>query len=146
MTKTIAFAATVFSISFAHGQKHAPLEIPSVINNKFQQQFPNANDVDWETKPRYYKVEFEDNRTNFEHKIHNKRGTMIYSKEEISIENLPKKILHQINRNYPEFKIKDVEKISTTKNTFYTIEIKHLQKKWELSYQSSGTLIRKKND
>lgn len=60
MKKKILIIAAVIGITFtSQAQDILQSQIPSVIQNQFNSQFPKATAVEWEMDGSYYSVEFE---------------------------------------------------------------------------------------
>lgn len=121
--------------------------IPSVVANSFQKQFPNATGVDWEIKDNVYNVEFDAN--NNEHEVWiDSKGNIISHKEEIRVSQVPAHIVAAVKRDFPEFRIDDADKYETDSQITYKMELDkgtfdRTGIEWKVTYDNSGKLINK---
>lgn len=78
----------------------------------------------------------------------NHHGQGIESEEDLDFSDIPKavgeKITDYLKRNYPDFRIIEIEKRNTAGNEFYDIEIRHPSSSsgyWELSFDLDGRYV-----
>lgn len=131
-----------WSLTFA--QEIPQSEVPSVIANRFQQDFPEAKDIEWERKGDFYEVEFEIGRPDKDHKIrYDAQANVLRHKAEITKQDLPAEIAQILDTDYPAYRIKDIKKIVDGNTTLYTLEAKTPIEEWELVFDSQGRLLSK---
>ncbi|MCO5235264.1 MAG: PepSY-like domain-containing protein [Chitinophagaceae bacterium] len=147
--KKYFLSALALLITFATvtGQDIPKRNVPSVILNNFQKSFPNAKDVEWEKKGDVYKVDFETGTFRNDHSAwYNAGGELIRHKQEISKKNLPRAVLAAIEKDYPGYRVNDVEKITEKNQVSYKMEVKSLTEDWDIIYDASGKILSKKAD
>jgi hypothetical protein len=121
-----------------------PSEVPSVIVNNFQKAFPKATDVEWELDGANYKVEFETGLFGQDHDVwYDQNGKLIRRKEEISKSDVPQKVMAAINRDFKDYRIDDVKKITEGNKLVYTLELKSFREEWKVAFDSEGKLLSK---
>ncbi len=97
-------------------------EVPSVILNKFQQDYTNATHVEWEKKMNNYEVEFEIGRTDHEI-IYSAGGELIRHEEDLSANELPSAVSQTVKNDYAGYHVDDVDKITDESGTYYIVEL-----------------------
>ncbi|WP_176146277.1 PepSY domain-containing protein [Parapedobacter luteus] len=111
------------SYTWAGAQEIKRSQVPSIILNRFETEFRNARDVEWERKPGLYEVEFEIGP--WEHKVHYDRdGMKVYHDREIGADQLPLMVKDAIRRKYPGCSLKDMKHIDRKGQITYEVEIK----------------------
>ena len=100
----------------------ASSEIPSVVENTFESHFPNAMNVEWETKGDDFEVDFEVEKKEYSARI-DPSGSMLGYKYEIAHEAIPASILAFLNTEYSKKKWDEPEILVQDKNSYYQIEI-----------------------
>lgn len=138
-------ALTIFSLTNKVVAQEMPQnQVPSVIVNNFQKQFPKAFDVEWELKGNLYQVEYEIGALGADHESwYNQTGKLVQHKEEISKKDLPQKVLSSIDKSFSLYRIDDVKKITETNNVTYTLELKSFTEEWKVAYDNNGKLLSK---
>lgn len=136
-----AFITTVFSLQAQDLTQH---QVPSVIVNKFNKQFPKAADIEWEMDGSLYNVEFEIG-WNTDHEIgYDTEGNIVKHKEEISKSELPKAVQNGIKTNFSGYAIDDLERITDNGKVFYKMELNSLMKEdWDVVMDADGTVLSK---
>lgn len=136
-----------FTAGLSFGQKIHQSQVPSVVLNQFQQNFPNAKDIEWKQKPGYYEVEFEVGRPDKDHEIwYDSTGKVLYHKQEISKSDLPAKVMNTLNADFKLYRIKDVKKIDRAGKITFKMEAKSLTEEWDLLIDADGNILSKKPD
>lgn len=141
----LATALTIFSLTNkATAQEMPQSQVPSIIVNNFQKQFPKAFDVEWELKGNLYQVEYEIGVLGSDHEAwYNQTGKLVKHKEEIGKKDLPQKVLSSINKSFSLYRIDDVKKITETNSVTYTLELKSFTEEWKVAYDKNGKLLHK---
>lgn len=122
-------------------------DVPSLIINKFQQDYPKAKDISWEKKGVNYEVDFDLGFPERDHEIlYAPTSEVLRHKQEIKVKDLPANVKEKVLVEFPNYQIKDVNKIIMGTATFYTLEVKSSSVKWELKVDDKGNIINKKQD
>lgn len=148
MKKKILIIAAVIGITFTtQAQDILQSQIPAVILNQFNSQFPKATDVEWEMDGSNYTVEFELN-WNIDHEVwYNTEGKIVKHKEDISSSDLPKVVNERIQTDFSGYSIDDVERITDNGIVVYKMELNHLmQQDWDVVIDASGNVLSKMAD
>lgn len=133
--------ATVFS---SQAQDLVQNQVPSVILNKFHEQFAKATDIEWEMDGLLYNVEFEIG-WNTDHEIwYDTEGNIIKHKEDISRSELPEAVRNVIKTNFKGYTIDDLERITDNGKVCYKMELNSLMKEdWDVVMDVDGTVLSK---
>ncbi|MGB3182374.1 MAG: PepSY-like domain-containing protein [Cyclobacteriaceae bacterium] len=108
----------------------------------FEQKYPDAKDVDWNTDSNdYYEAEFEQDdekyRADFE-----QDGTWIETENSIDYDDLPEAIQEAVKRDYDPDDITEVEQVDhAKKGKFYDVEFKDKGKNKDVEYREDGSVI-----
>lgn len=141
MKKMFLIVMTLGICNLGFSQKIQKNQIPSVILNQFNSQFPKATDIEWKMVGEFYKVEFETSR-DVDHDVwYNVEGKMVKHKEELSARNLPTPIKEYVKKHYSGYKIDDVDKITEGKTITYKVEVEKYDREINLYFNENGTLI-----
>lgn len=133
-----------FTVNLSFGQKIQQSQVPSVVLNQFQQNHPNARDIEWKQKPGYYEVEFETGRPDRDHEIrYDSTGKILYHKQEITKGDLPAKVINTLNTDFKRHRIRDVKKIDQAGKVTYKMEAKSITGEWDLVIDADGKIISK---
>lgn len=145
MKKQFLVFGTALSIAFTTQAQDIPQsQVPSVIVNEFNKQFPKATDVEWEMDGSLYDVEFEIG-WNIDHEVwYNAEGKMVKHKEDISKSELPKAVIDKIKADFKGYSIDDLERISDNGKVVYKMELDALvQQDFDVVMDSEGKIISK---
>ena len=93
-----------------------------VLLQRFQQDFPNARDAEWEMNDEVYEVEFKVSNRDFE-AYYDKDGNLLLYKQDIRSSELPAIVKTAAKAQFPTYRFEDVEKIVKGTQTFYKIEM-----------------------
>lgn len=122
-------------------------QVPSIIVNKFQQDYPKAHDIDWEMDGENYEVEFELGLLQKDHEIlYSPSGEILRHKQEITKSDLPEKVKNVLKNDYSGYRIKDVDKIEMDGKVIYKLEAKSLKDEWDLTLDEEGNILSNKLD
>lgn len=149
MKKIILMSSFVLGLftNVAFAQDIPQSQVPSVVVNSFQKEFPKAYDVEWELDGENYKVEFETGVLGTDHDVwYDKTGKSIRHIEEISKSDLPQKILAKINNDFSGYRMDDLERITDDGKTSYKVELKSFTEKWKVAFDSEGNVLNKLAD
>jgi len=145
MKKQILILSTALAISLSTQAQDMPQsQVPSVILNQFNNQFPKATDVEWEMDGNLYNVDFEVS-WNIDHEVwYNAEGKLIKHKEDISKSELPKAVNDRIQADFSGYSIDDLECITDNGKVIYKMELNALtQTDWDIVIDSEGKVISK---
>lgn len=149
MNKLILISAiALFGVwGLTSAQEIPQSEVPDVIVDRFQQDFPDAKDIEWELKGDAYEVEFEIGRPDKDHKIrYNAQAEILRHKAEISKQDLPAEIVRVLDTDYKSYRIKDIKRIVEGDTTIYILEAKSPIEEWDLVFDAQGKLLSKVPD
>src|SRR5690606_38063889 len=125
--KLIITLSTAIVLSLATQAQDIPQgQIPSVILNQFNKQFPKATDIEWEMNGDLYNVDFETG-WNIDHEVwYNAEGKIVKHKEDISKAKLPKVVKDRIQSDFKGYFIDDLERITNNGKVAYKMEMNAL--------------------
>src|SRR5690606_21201669 len=105
-------------------------EVPSVIRNSFDTEFPEAVETDWEKKREDFEVDFEVNKADYS-ALFTKTGEMVMVKQEVELKSLPGPVNEVLQKEYAGYRIEEAEKIDMEGIIYFQIELegKFLEKK-----------------
>lgn len=148
MKRTIFFISTGILLSlnssFAQDVHHS--QVPSIILNHFNKNFPKAKDIDWEKEGDMYNVDFETGWSTDHEVWYNPAGEMVKHRKEISKSDLPKSIRTKVNSEFSGFIFRDVEKTVSESDTTYSMELHSFTQEWEVIFDAKGELLSKKTN
>lgn len=143
----ISVMAFLTTLGQSFGQDISQLKVPSLIVNRFQQDYPEARDVEWERKDSLYEVDFELGWINNDHEIrYDAEGKVVWHKKEISKGDLPQEVKDRLSADYKFYWIKDVKEIEENNQIIYTLEAKSLTREWKLTLDKEGNILDKVAD
>lgn len=97
-------------------------EVPAMVENSFQQQFPNAKDVDWELSGNDYEADFDIDA--IDHKtLIAPEGNVVRYKYDIADTALPEAVKTKIASEYGNRKIDGSEVLKIGESTYYQVEL-----------------------
>jgi len=142
--KTFKTLATLlFTSSVLYAQDIPKNQVPSVVLNQFNIDFPKAKDIDWEMEGNIYHVDFELGWDQDVEAWYESNGKLIRLEEELSRKSeLPQAVIATIEKNFQSYEIDDVEKITENKNEYYKIELEKGKKEITININKNGTLIK----
>ena len=142
MKKQCVLIGMLFACGALFSQQVPTKQMPSVIVNQFNNDFPKAKYIEWELKNNIYTVEFELSSGKDYEAWYSFSGDQIRVQEELTVSKLPKVVISSIRNNYPAHCIEDVEKITENKTVSYKIDIEHKNHEQTLLVSNSGSIIK----
>ena len=134
MKKVIVYFVTcvlvVSSVAAAPGSK---------ILQKFNETFPNAQNVKWRDDKAGYFVSFTQNG-DFNKVFYNTDGNFVYALKYCSINGLPNNIVMKLNEKYGDSKILGVTEVTTQSNMFYNVKLSREKKLYNLNVLADGSI------
>lgn len=143
MKKQVLFIVTVLFSGFLFAQDIQVNQVPQVVVNQFQNDFPKAKDIEWELSNNVYNVDFEIGWGNDYEAWYSAEGKLIKVEEEISKNDLPNAVTQAIGKNYPDFRIDDVEKVTEGNKIHYKVEIENREMEQVLHMDPDGNVVTK---
>lgn len=136
MKKTALIIFGLLSATGLLAQTNPSKNIPTIVQNAFTKQFPSVKTVKWDKEASDFEASFDlnglDNSALFDSK-----GNLLETETEIKV--LPKEILANIKKKYPDQKITESAKITNSKGQVsYEAEIKGK----DLIFDSKGVLLK----
>ncbi|QWX82989.1 PepSY-like domain-containing protein [Cellulophaga sp. HaHaR_3_176] len=140
----LIFGAVISIVSTLQAQDIPQSQVPSVILNEFNKQFPKATDLEWEMDGNLYNADFEIS-WNIDHEVwYNTEGKMVKHKEDISKSELPKAVNNRIQADFSDYSIDDLERITDNGKVVFKMELNALtQTDWDIVIDSEGKVISK---
>jgi hypothetical protein len=108
-----------------------------VLLKKFQQDFPNAYDVEWETNDEIYEADFDVKFRDFT-AYYDKDGNLLMYKQEIRKTELPAVVKTAAEAKYPKYRFEDIKKVVKGTEIFYEIEMEYRDSEVEMLITSEG--------
>ena len=121
-----------FSATFAHDTK----SVPTAIKNELQQQFNNADDVQWETASNFYKATFSIDGHALK-AFYAFDGKMIGLSRNIAVDQLPMVLIKEVKEKSANSTISELFELLTDRGTEYYISYQN--GKDIKTYKSTGT-------
>lgn len=114
---------TVLLSTCSFAQKNQEKSVPAVVGTAFENQFKNAEDVEWEKEGNNYEVEFEIGEVE-QSVLYDATGNLLETEIEIKVSELPNGVAEYVKSNY-KGKIKEASKITDAIGTeTYEVEVK----------------------
>ena len=146
--KTILAIVTLscFAAS-AQAQEIKESAVPANIVKNFHESFKDAKVRSWEKeKNGSYEVEYTMNSKESS-SLFTSEGALVQTKNKIAISELPKAAADYISKNYPGYKISELEQgIAPTGEFGYEAEIKKGNREIELSFDANGNFLREETE
>jgi hypothetical protein len=122
--------------------------IPTAVTDAFVKKFPNATDVQWDTKTTktsadiaIYHVSFDIGMTEKENDAWiDKDGNIIRHKKEINAATLPETIQLSIKKNFPGFTIGDVDRMEDNGVISYIFGVKNGSRERKVMMDDNGNI------
>ena len=109
----------------------------AALQQKFQQDFPGARSVEWETNDVVFEVEFKIGDREFE-AYYDAEGNLLKYEQEIHASELPEVVRAAIRQQFPRHRPDDVERIVEGTQTYYKVELKHRDREFTVYFTSTG--------
>lgn len=140
-------ALALLASGLVAGQELPYNEATSKVVHIFQKAHPDARDVDWDMEGNLYKVEFENGYFAASQEIwYDSTGKVVKTKQKIAKKDLPQKIKTNVAKDFKNFRISEVKKITEKGRVIYELELDKLLEDWKVAYDSSGKMLAKFKD
>lgn len=133
------FLGLIFAAGSLSAQDIPQNQVPSVVVNQFNVDFPKAKDVEWKLENNIYNVDFEQGTNRDFEAWYSAKGTQIKLEEKIAKRNLPKAVSSAIQKNYPSYKIDEIEKVTEQNKVSYKVEIEKGASEQIIFFNENGT-------
>lgn len=139
MKKIVILFLAMLGFTFAHAQKISVKEVPEIVRNILQKNYPGAKGIRWTKENADYEADFEVKDADYSLLI-DVSGNILETEIGIKIDELPENVKAYIAKEYSGQKIKEAAKIIDNKGVLtYEAEIKGR----DLIFSSKGNLIKK---
>lgn len=113
----------------------------SKILQRFNETFPNAQNVKWRDDKAGYFVSFIQNG-DFNKVFYNTAGDFVYALKYCNAEDLPNNIAMGLNQKYGESKVLGVTEVTTQSNMFYNVKLSKEKKLYDLNVLADGSIAK----
>jgi hypothetical protein len=142
MKKIVLMLVAGLITSLTYAQKIQDNDVPVVVKNAFQKQYPTAKEVKWEKENVNYEVNFDLNEVDYS-VLMDEKGTILETEIEIELSQLPAGVLDYVKANYAGQKVKECSKITDVKSVItYEVEIKGK----DLIFDNNGKFVKETKD
>ena len=149
MRKLASLLIVAFATLSIQAKDINPESVPTNVKSYVSKNYPKASYVKWEdkTKKGYYEAEFRIDGREVELDI-STSGTLLKSKEDILIKDIPSFATNYINKNYSGAEILGANKKTENSATTYSVGIKFQNNKGyerhrNIVFDSKGNVIKK---
>jgi hypothetical protein len=120
-----------------------PQQVPVVIQQRLQQDYQGVKMLRWQKKDSLYTADFRRAKHNY-HYVFDKKATVLLRKEEIKVATLSQKIVAEVQKKYPQYKLRRAAWVLKNEtDTLYMAEIQRGMKFYQLFFKSDATYIQK---
>lgn len=135
----LLLVAAVFAACDNDDNKHKPDE---AVTRAFEQKYPEAAQVKWETKKGYevaeFKIQGKEKEAWFD-----KDGKWYMTESDMTYEELPGAVKTNFKKDYADWKVEDVDMLERTgMEAVYVIEAEQGKEELDLYYTEDGTLVK----
>lgn len=118
---------------------------PSVVSSKFNIDFPQARDIEWEVASGIYEVEFEIGYTDYKC-YYTTDGDLLMYAFNINVLDIPAVVKNATIAKYPDYDFDDIKEIHRGTEVLFDIELKHRNIEVEMLILENGTILNEKFD
>lgn len=122
--KSLLLGLFSFAILFASAKDYPESSVPNNVKSYVNKNYPKRSDTKWkyEDDKGYYQAKFEVDGK--DHKVQiDKKGNVLYSKEDMDAQNIPSNIRDHIRKNYKGAEILGANKKRENGNLYYDVGI-----------------------
>ena len=115
---------------------------PAAVKKTFVQKFPTATNVHWgKENDKEWEAEFKQNGVKLSANFTN-AGEWVETEKEITYSELPKPVTEAIKKQFPNWKITEMDKTETAKfGTIYEADLKSGKQKKAVAFKDDGTTV-----
>lgn len=137
-TISLAAACTLmFAFSSCASQDIPQDKVPSVVVNAVAKAYPTVTLVEWQKHAQGFEAEFDSDTTELTVLVDNS-GTIVQTKRDVTVAELPEAIQRALNINYKDKTVDDVEMVQKAGQTFYQMELEAMWKDTKLVFDEAG--------
>ena len=125
--------------NYANSRNH-DTHATGVLQQNFQQHFPRAQSVEWETNGEIFEAEFKINRRDFK-AFYDKDGNLLMFVQDIRASELPAIVRTAAEARFPKYRFEDIEKVVKGTRTFFKIEMEHRNHEVTMFILNDGTFL-----
>ncbi|WP_170845800.1 PepSY-like domain-containing protein [Parapedobacter composti] len=148
--KKILFGLAVFCMAgmSAAAQDMHWREVPAIVLNAFQQQFPKARQVAWERKrDGHYEAEFNTGLLGRDHKAFiSQEGKVLRYEEEIASYALPDAVKQRINSEFAGYRIEEAKRVTVGDRVSYAVELESRNGDLKVEFEPDGKIRKERPD
>jgi len=153
MKKLVLLALLALLITGLHAQEkketnnpEKKVAVPELVKKSFAKEFPAAVKAEWGIeKPGEYEVEFTSNKAEMS-ALFDETGALLEIETEIEKSELPPAITEALSKDFTGYKFDEFEKNDSKGTITYEMEAKKDKEKFELVFDTNGTLLKKVNE
>src|SRR5690554_355636 len=139
----ILFFALSIATSMGFAQTLDGNKASTEVLNKFQAQFPKAEQVVWKKDKEFYKVAFQTIENRYHNELwYNSDGNLQKHVEEFSNDNLSENIKKYIARKYKNYNIDKVYRVTENSIKKYKVQIEKYDKQMYLFFNEDGKRLK----
>ena len=148
MKKIIPFFLILFCLIHL-GSCKQKLNVPSAVQEAFEQKFLNPQDASWEydSENNLWEVNFLVDETKLS-AVFNADGEWMETEMDIPFSELPEVIQDALNADYPDYNIEELEWIESPEGVFYEVDFALInegeESELEILFASDGSVVLEK--
>lgn len=148
MKKIIPFFLVLFCLANL-GSCKQKLNVPSAVQEAFEQKFLNTQEASWEydSENNLWEVEFLVDETELS-AVFNADGEWMETEMDIPFSELPQMIQDALNTDYPDYNIEELEWIESPEGVFYEVDFAldnaGEESELEILFASDGSVVLEK--
>lgn len=148
--KKLLLALCVLSLTYlpVDAQTAQKRGVPAVVLNTFQQQFPQARDVEWErNRDGNYEVEFDNGMFGRDNEvIISPEGKILRHEEDLASNSLPDAVKEKIKAEFDGYRVDDAKKIDIGGTVTYEVELDSRLGDLKVVFAADGTVVNERMD
>jgi hypothetical protein len=144
MKKYIMLFSVAIATFSCDAQKLKDAEVPALVKDAFVKKFSDVKKVSWSKEGESeYEAEFMKNGTEYSANF-NAQGNWLETETEVKKANVPAAVLATINKEFPGYKIEEIELAETPDTgSVYEFELEKKESNYEVVISKDGKLIKK---
>lgn len=147
MKKHILLFTALICLSYSQAQDIPQSSVPSIILSRFNLNFPEAQDIEWEMKGTLYNVEFETGWNTDHEAWYSTDGKLVKHKEDINAGDLPESVSKRIVKDFEGYSTEELQRITKGKEVVYDVELEsYLHQDLEIIFSATGDVLSKMVD
>lgn len=132
----LLFSASLFATTIKK-------DVPKVVKDAFAKKFPSAKSVSWDREnSSEWEAEFKMDGMEYSANFTND-GAWKETEHEVKQADVPRKVMASLQKEYPDYKVRESEVSETSEGMVYEFEIKKGGSKMEVALDSDGRVVSK---